>query len=225
MQSFDDYIDAIVDPLKITKQKKKETAYEIRDHLEMLALEYNQKGMEKEEAIQTAMKAFGNSTFISYKLNCEMVNYRSLPNFIIGVGVYSILFTLYLLLFRGAAQDTIHMMISWIMSFIYLSPVGYFLPIVFRSLKKIRYIIPVSILSGMLFETLYILMNVKLTESVIAVEQINTIYLTFVTQIMSVAIIGCINGLIGFCLLKAVNKMTILWNDLVCKKPEEKTIR
>lgn len=213
--NFDEYIRHIVGPLNTTRKIKKELADEIRDHLEMLAKENEQKGFERQSARQSAMMAFGNSAFIRHKLSREIKDYRSASNLIFGLCAYGVAFTLYFLLFSKISDSNLHILISLIFSFVFLSPVGYFLPALFRPMKNIRYITGITALSGMAWETLFIFLNIQFMNRLLPLSQFRLQYFSFILQILAAGVVGCIDGAVGYGALKAANKLCIFCKDLI----------
>lgn len=210
---FGEYIRHIVGSLKITKQEKDELAQEIRDHLILLREENEQKGMPKPAAEQAAMLSFGSSAFLCHKLGREMENGRSAAVLLLGLCTYAAVFLPYFFVFPKIPSGTARLCVSWIFSFLFLSPVGYFLPAAFKPMKSLRCAAGITALGGMLWETIYIFWNLRFLNDLLPFSQFHLQYFSFLLQMLSVGIVGCISGAVGYGALKAADSVTIFWKD------------
>lgn len=214
---IDGYIAEIVGPLRITRREKAELAAELRDHLELLAEEYRRQGLDGEAAEEKAMRDFGSRLALKNKLAAEVETYRSLPNFLAGIVVYGALFLL-CLLFTGRpgpfSKSALYMPLLWFLTFVYAGPVGFFLPLLLRSMRKIENVVAASAIGAILLELGYILANLNITGSHFPFERLDgDVLFTFFTQLLAAGIVGVIGGLTGFALLNAANAVTIRCRD------------
>lgn len=150
MHQFDSYIKLIVKDLNISKTQREEISDEFRDHLEMLKKDYLDQGNTEEAAVAMAIKKFGNNNLLRKKLSVSINNYRSIPNMLFGIAYLTFLllgFKLLITLTKGhfimealsqfCSQTVILLSIVIVM----LSPIGYFLPIIFKAIYKLKYIV------------------------------------------------------------------------------------
>lgn len=162
MQKFDEFINTIIGDLKISKRKKNELIDEFKDHLVMLRNELIEKGLPEDEATNSAIESFGDSKELKKKLSDSLFNYRSVPNALLGVIIY-------LLIFRigahipvpGLATDNyFNIFMFCTLATILFLPVGYFMPILFSKIHQVRNVILFSIGLGLLVG-LYVSFAVK----------------------------------------------------------------
>lgn len=205
MATCDDYIDDIVSSLKTTRQKRKEIAELFRDHLDLLTEEYQQEGMDAEQAERAAMERFGMRSSVRRLLNDELTYYRTLPNILAGLLIGAGILALYFLVGKKAAGTGFPIvLLSWVVAFLYLSPVGYFLPIVFRPMKKAGAVAGVTALCGVMLEAATVFFNLKAHTGFAYLS----VTAPFILQLLFSGLISCIDGLLGFVLLQTVNRFT-----------------
>lgn len=92
MHKFDEFIDSITGDLKVSNRKRNELVEEFKDHLEMLKKEFMGKGLIEDEAINSAIKSFGDDKELKKILSDSLFSYRSIPNTLLGVIFYLIIF-------------------------------------------------------------------------------------------------------------------------------------
>jgi hypothetical protein len=155
MHQFDSYIKSILNNINISRQQRSEMEEEFKDHLEGLKSEYLEKGMEEDIAISKAMEDFGSYKDLNKRLNTTIHNYRTKPAFIFGV-----LYIVFVLLFCKISYTLLSPYLStavsvdkssifkcikfisptMIFDIIIISPIGYFIPIIFKRVKSLRHI-------------------------------------------------------------------------------------
>ncbi len=81
MDQFGNYIGLILRRVSISQEQKQEIEEEMRDHLEMLTLEYLHKGMMRNQAEIMAMDQFGKNTEINKNFKRVFNPYRRWKNY------------------------------------------------------------------------------------------------------------------------------------------------
>lgn len=200
MQQFNEYINQVVEKLDVSKKKKEEMADEFRDHLDMLKKDLLENGLTEEEAAAGAIRIFGDSRLLKSQLSKSSGGYRTVSNVIFGM-----VFTC--LLFFCSVKVPIPGIKSWdqienpelfitviftVSALILFIPLGYFLPVIFKRAGKVIYIwsaaLVLSPVVTILTSTDFRGMDTELL-------------LPYVTG-------GLIGSLLGFCLLKLVNRVS-----------------
>lgn len=163
MQKFDEFINTITGDLKISNRKKNELIAEFKDHLVMLRKEFIEKGLSEDEATNSAIESFGDAKELKKKLSDSLFSYRSIPNALLGVIIY-------LLIFRIGSHIPIPysepdnyfkiLMFGTLGATILFLPIGYFLPILFCKIHQVRNVILISTVPGLLVG-LYVSLAVK----------------------------------------------------------------
>lgn len=200
MQKFDEFINTIIGDLKISNRKKNELIDEFKDHLVMLRNEFIEKGLSEDEAINSAIENFGDPKELNKKLSDSLLSYRSVPNALLGVIIY-------LLIFRICSHIPIPysepdnyfkiIMFGTLGSTILFLPIGYFLPILFSRIHQVKNALLISIVPGLLVG-LYVSFAVK------EFIPINELFII-------IYILGSIFGsTIGYYSLVCVNKLVWL---------------
>jgi hypothetical protein len=200
VQKFDEFINTIIGDLKISNRKKNELIDEFKDHLVMLRNEFIEKGLSEDEAINSAIENFGDPKELNKKLSDSLLSYRSVPNALLGVIIY-------LLIFRICSHIPIPysepdnyfkiIMFGTLGSTILFLPIGYFLPILFSRIHQVKNALLISIVPGLLVG-LYVSFAVK------EFIPINELFII-------IYILGSIFGsTIGYYSLVCVNKLVWL---------------
>lgn len=209
MFEFDDYINSIIGNLRVSKKMKAEMFDEYRDHLAMLKQDYIKNGLTEEIAIEEAIKSFGKSKNLKELFN-NIFGYRTITNILIGIFVTILLFI------SGSrinlpgldassisVPDTFWILIPSTVMFI---PVGYFLPIIFKSAGKIKIITLASLL-------LSTIMGISLR------VPLGSVQVPYITNLLSLQIAlivtnilgGLLGGILGFTILKMINKVALIY--------------
>lgn len=204
MHEFDSYIKTILSDLSTSKKKKYEMADEYRDHLEMLRQEYLRNGLSEENAVKEAIKCFGDSRELKMKLSSNLIEFRRIPNVLIGAIITILIFIVGSFTFTpvqvinpGLRNYLVIYLVLVMCYAIMLLPVGYFLPIIFKRAGKIKNTAEVTILFGVI------------------IGFINSwgVSLTYLLpSVVAGTLGGLLGGLIGFALLRITSKMTLaIW--------------
>ncbi len=200
MQRFDEYINQVLGNLNVSRRKKEEMADEFRDHLDMLKKDLLENGLTEEEAAAGAIRTFGDSRLLKSQLSKSSGGYRTVSNVIFGMA-----FTF--LLFFCSIKVPIPGMKSWdqientelfitfiftVSALILFIPLGYFLPVIFKRAGKVMYIWAAA-----------------LVLSPVVTILTSTDFRGMDTELLFPYVIGGLVGsLLGFCLLKLVNRVS-----------------
>lgn len=207
MQQFDSYIKSIVKDLNISKRQKYEMTEEFKDHLEMLKQEFDKDGFNKEVSINKAIDSFGNDKEIKKKIAESIYSYRTLPNIMVGLLFYFLFFYSMILLYeqykiRYIFNGIVHI----ILVSIFMSCIGYFLPIIFNGMRNVYNIIIVT--------TVLIILFFTFQERYIIPEHISDIYYIFILYLRILPEV-IISGPLGYMLLKGLNIVTLRYKDKI----------
>ncbi len=201
MYRINEYIKSIVGKLEEDEKLKTDLEDEFRDHLNLMKKSLQQEGLSEEDATAEAIRQFGDSRQLSKHLAKNIKGFRSIFNAIGGI-VMSIL------LYVGGTKIPVPFIGSWgqaenswliVHGFLILGalllfiPVGYFLPIFFKT-GKVLNIAAVSLVLGLAWGI-----------------QTGGMY----ADIMVTSSIGSVlGGSLGFFLLKLVNRLRVKLNRL-----------
>ncbi len=200
MREFDDYISSIIGNLSVSKNKKNEMADEYRDHLEMLKRDYINNGLADEEAVEKAIKSFGDSNKLKIKLSHNLHNYRSIPNIMFGIIFTVLLFVAgrdipvpSIFMSADFMSRNLNIFILFLMVSISLFiPFGFFLPILLKKAGKVRNTVLASLLLSP-FIGIFLCIDLGLRKEFIIAD---------ITG-------GLIGSAIGFTVLILVNKVSL----------------
>lgn len=207
MHEFDKYLNSIIKNLPVSKNEKAELFDEFRDHLRMLKQDFVNKGMSEDEATNEAIKSFGESNVLKSGLSRNLNKFKTTPNILFGIA-----FTILLFLSgsripvpgmnpeyfaSGFKVSSVTHVFPILFTFFIFSvsvflPLGYFLPIAFVRVGKIRNIVLLAMLLS-------------------AVLGVAVGYLAgpMRTLIIASSIFGGVLGFIlGFSLLNMINRIT-----------------
>lgn len=194
MDQINEYIKSIVGKLKEDEKLKTDLEDEFRDHLNLMKKSLQQEGLSEDEAAAEAIRQFGDSRQLSRHLAKNIKGFRSIFNAIGGI-VISIL------LYVGGTRIPVPFIASWgqveisrlfVYGFLILGalllfiPVGYFLPIIFKTGKVVN-VAAASLVLGLAWgiQTGGMYADIMVTSS----------------------IGGILGGGLGFFLLKLVNRL------------------
>lgn len=213
MKRFDDYIQSITKGMFLSRKQKRDIEDEFHDHLNMLMKEYIEQGFKEDEAEEMAVKSFGDSKAIRERLISENYKYRSIPNVLVGMILYPIflfmLFTLlkiHLITHLFLAENTWFIQVHFI---IYMSFMGYFMPIFFKRMQSAYMAVLASIFPYILMcaqEFYFISFNLKIDWKLAG-------------SIIGDNLIECIiSGIFGYLLLNTVNIITSEIKDRISNR-------
>ncbi|MCB2290828.1 permease prefix domain 1-containing protein [Clostridium sp. CS001] len=226
MYQFDSYIYSIINDLKISRKQKDEITEEFNDHLEMLKQEYVNSGFVEDEAIKKAIESFGKDKELKKNIANAMLNYRRVPLIVIGVFLSLLSFILCFFTPIGIGMTSsspnyvdfytpvstfnmpvdhiiiINLLITFIATTFLSLPLGYFVPILFSKMRKVRNIIFMSFIPFVL---------ISFYQYKIA---LNHYELYLITNI-----IGSVLGVtLGFILLMVLSRILLISSDIMYKK-------
>ncbi len=196
MQQFDEYITRVVGSLNISKKHKKDLADEFIDHLNMMKKDLMNNGSTEEEAIEEAIRLFGDSRLLTLNLSKSIRGYRSVANTLFGIA-----FTF--LLYLGCCRVPVPAIKSWddienvqqfimsmfaLVGFLILIPVGYFMPIINKKSGNAFWVMAAALVIGSVLSAFF-------CTGFLGIE---TVYLSFISG-------GTIGSIFGFSLLKLIN--------------------
>jgi hypothetical protein len=222
VQQFDAYIKSIVKDLNISQKQKDDLADEFRDHLEMLAKDYINKGDLEETAIVKAIENFGNDNYLKMKLSYSLNNYRTTTNILFGLAYLAFIALFIKILISNLApgivininsplSDMIFELCFGIpMAAIIFSPLGYFLPIIFKKMNNVKYIIGVYVL-------------LEFIDIGYGVHLFNNYYQGMMIQkFLVMCLVGFVttisSGILGFSLLNLVNRKLFVSSKSIFRK-------
>ena len=201
MYEFDVYINSIVNNLNLSKKQKDEMFEEFLDHLEMLKQEFISEGFSEKEAVTKAIEQFGNNIEITKKINKVSLCYRKVPNIILGIIFYLTIYRIgSFIAVAGAENNFLSFILGTTSAILVFSPIGYFTPILFDKVGKIRNLIFISFITGVLI-CLYTTVKVLMP-----INQLLTIAICLVGSI--------IGSILGFGLLNISHKVTLFCENV-----------
>lgn len=152
MQKFDEFINTITGDLKISNRKKNELIDEFKDHLVMLRNEFIEKGLSEDEAINSAIESFGDPKELKKKLSDSLFSYRSVPNALLGVIIYLLIFRIgsHISIPYSRPDNYLNIFMFGTLATILFLPIGYFLPILFSRIHQVKNVILISTALGLL---------------------------------------------------------------------------
>lgn len=231
MYEFDSFVKSIIKDIKISNKQKEEIAEEFKDHLHMLKQEYVNKGYSEEEAVKIAIENFGNSKELKNSITYAMINFRKGPLIAIGLLLFIVIFKLCFLtpigfsmtstlpnyvevetpigLFHSSLSSLIiiNLSITFVLATLLSFPLGYLLPILKNNIIKLRKIIFISLIPGIVMPTIEITLALNHGE-------LNHWEFYIITSI-----IGSILGAtLGYSLLLILNKLYTISTDIIYKK-------
>ncbi len=201
MDRINEYIKSIVGKLEEDEKLKTDLEDEFRDHLNLMKKSLQQEGLSEEEATAEAIRQFGDGRQLSRQLAKNIKGFRSIFNAIAGI-VMSIL------LYVGGTRIPVPFIGRWgqaenswlfVHGFLILGalllfiPVGYFLPIFFKT-GKVLNIAAVSLVLGLAWGI-----------------QIGGMYADIM---VTSSIGGVLGGSLGLFLLKLINRLRAKLNRL-----------
>lgn len=223
MYQFDAYINSILKDINVGKKQKYEMAEEFNDHLEGLKQEYIDKGITEDEAIVKAIEDFGNGKELSKRLNHSFLNYRTKSNILFGIG-YVIFIILIYKIVNNISSISVGIVIEplkvikyisiMVISFIIImSPISYFLPVIFRKVTKLSQISLINIL------LINFILAFNLYKSWFALDLVphTTFIFVVILAFISYLIVALFSGILGFKLLNIVNNKSCELKRLVSK--------
>lgn len=226
MYQFDSYIYSILNDLKISRKQKEEISEEFNDHLEMLKQEYVNKGFVEDEAIKKAIESFGKDKQLKKNIANAMLNYRRVPLIIIGVllSLLSFILCFFTPIGMGMTSSSpnyvdfytpisifhmsvnhiiiINLLITFIVTTFLSLPLGYFLPILFSKMRKVRNIIFMSFIPFIL----------------ISFYQYNIVLNQYELYLIANIVGSVLGATLGFTLLMVSSKLLLISCDIMYKK-------
>ncbi|WP_265445557.1 permease prefix domain 1-containing protein [Acetivibrio straminisolvens] len=218
MHQFDEYINTIIKDLKISKKKKDEIAEEFLDHLQMLKKEYLSKGMSEIDAVKQAMITFGEENRLKRELSKSLLSYKSFHNIIGGVIIFLIVFIIgkyisvpvYGPKYWDLPISSI-LFYTLIPNDIIFIALGYYLPIFSKRMERIRNIILVATVIGVLRRGLMLLLFPTPWNGL-------ELYMKLIILISPLSIVSHVIGYVfGFVLLQLFHRTSEVCKRLVLK--------
>ncbi len=233
MYEFDSFVKSIIKDIKISNRQKKEIAEEFIDHLHMLKQEYINKGYSQEEAVRIAIENFGNSKELKDSITYAMINFRKGPLITIGLLLFIVILKLCFFtpigfsmtstlpnyvdvktpigLFHSSRSSliTINLSITFVVAMLLSFSLGYLLPILKNNMIKLRKIIFISLIPGI----------VMMMPIITITSAFNHGELKHWEFYIITSIIGSILGAtLGYSLLLILNKLYTVSTDIIYKK-------
>lgn len=205
MREFDEYISSIIGDLKIHENKKYEMAEELRDHLQMLKIEYVSKGYSESEAVIKAIESFGQEKELKKVFSDSVLNFQNKTTVFTGI----VLTLLIYIIGSHIPVSNVNLMfyntspiISLILFFLFV-PLGYFIPVIFPRISKTSFIIiatlPLGIITGICFNLI--------TEA--------SLHIVF---IIGCTFCGVLGSIIGYKALISFNRILLYFTESIPKR-------
>lgn len=205
MREFDEYISSIIGDLKIHENKKYEMAEELRDHLQMLKIEYVSKDYSESEAVIKAIESFGQEKELKKVFSDSVLNFQNKTTVFTGI----VLTLLIYIIGSHIPVSNVNLMfyntspiISLILFFLFV-PLGYFIPVIFPRISKTSFIIiatlPLGIITGICFNLI--------TEA--------SLHIVF---IIGCTFCGVLGSIIGYKALTSFNRILLYFTESIPKR-------
>lgn len=221
MHQFDSYLNSILNDLNISKKQKDEVAEEFKDHLERLKQAHIDKGHTEDEAVMKAIEDFGNSKELSKRLNHSLLNYRTKLNILFGIGYILFAITFYKIshsfrpLYYGDLRKPFEFIrfqsIAVVLDIIRLSPISYFLPIIFMKVRKLSHLVLINILIIIFTSTLSLIIQG------IELSVLNSNTFVIVVTFISMLVIALFSSILGYKILNIVNNRILKYEEFEIK--------
>lgn len=182
---------------------------EFRDHLEMLKLEYVSKGISENEAVKNAIESFGQENSLKGRIANSVLNYRN--NITVFTGIVLLLLILYIGILGGPIPSDPREVLSFLFNYLLVSilfflPLGYFIPVIFLKVKKVRLVAIVTLPLG----SLYGLYLSIITISFLPISLSISIFLASLFGSM-------LGGMLGYGILIIISRGSLIFTNSILK--------